>query len=81
MCYTLPMTVLTIPKKMVKEDLVIISRKEYETLLFRAPRIVDEIPMTVSEKRALAQARKNLKEGKTLSLNEFARKMGVRSRP
>ncbi len=70
------MTVLTIPKKMTKEDLVIIPRKEYEELLFREPRIAEEVPMTASEKRSLAQAHKDLKAGKLLTLDEFARKMG-----
>jgi len=76
LCYTVGMTVLTIPKKMAKEDIVLISRGEYETLLSRA----QEVRMAPDEKRALIRARKNLKAGKLLSLYEFSRKLGIKNR-
>ena len=83
MCYAANMAILTIPKKMekmAKEDLVIIPRKEYEKLLFREPKVVAEVPMTASEKKSFARAEKNLKAGKLLSADEFARKMGIKRR-
>ena len=74
------MTTAMLIKKMEKEDLILIPRKKYEELLFREPRIVDEVPMTASEKRALTHARKELKQGKTLSFDEFSRKLALRNR-
>jgi hypothetical protein len=74
------MTVLKIPKKMAQEDLVLIPRKEYEELLSAHVAHVPEIAMTTSEKRALLHARKELKAGKTISFNEFSRKLGSRGR-
>lgn len=69
------MPLLTIPKTLIKEgDLIIIPRKEYESLL-ELKKIKEFMP-TPAQKRALARAEKNLKRGKTLSYNEFTKKLG-----
>ena len=58
-----------------KGDFITIPRQEYEMLVHRAFPIDDE-PFTASDKRAFEQARKDLKAGRLLTLDEFARKMG-----
>lgn len=68
------MNLVTIPRKLVvNDDLVIIPRKEYESLKARS---VPVVRMTADEKKALIRARKALKAGKLLSLDEFRREMG-----
>ena len=69
------MDVITIPKKIIEgDDLVIIPRKEYEVLV-RQKMVRDFIP-TPAQKRSLQQAEVNLKKRKTFSYNEVARRMG-----
>lgn len=68
------MPTLTILKKRAKKDVVVISRKEYESLL-QTKRMQEFVP-TVAEKRALLRAEKNLQRGKTLSYNELVKKLG-----
>ncbi len=69
------MNVITIPKRTAqKDDLVIISKMEYENLLRIADTEGDEL--TVSQKKALIQSRKDLKMGKLLSYKDVARKLG-----
>ena len=68
------METITIPQKMAsKGDLVVISRYEYEDLL--ALKKIREFTPTAAEKRALAQADRNYRKGKTLSLDAFLKKM------
>ncbi len=74
-CYTAPMTTATLIKEFKKKGFVMIPREEYDELKANSFR-VDNEPITASEKRAFAQARKDLKAGKLLTLDEFARKMG-----
>src|SRR3989338_9764341 len=74
LCYSIGMIVITIPRKLAsRDDLVVIPRKEYESL---KARVVPEVRMTASEKKALARARKAFKEGKLLSLDAFKQEMG-----
>lgn len=74
------MTFITIPKKLAqKDDLVIIPRQEYEALL--ALKKVREFTPTPAHKCALARAERNFRNGKTLSYNEFKRKLDSRDRP
>ena len=40
---------------------------------------IKEYTLTPTDKRALAKAEKNLREGKTLSYNELAKKLGIAS--
>ena len=69
------MPLLAIPKTLTKKgDLIIIPRKEYESLL-EFKKAKEFIP-TPAQKRALIRAEINLKKGKTLSYNEFAKKLG-----
>jgi hypothetical protein len=68
------MNLITIPKKMVKnDDLVVLPRKEYERLLAR---LVPEFSPTATDKRELARARKNKASGNYLTINELERKLG-----
>lgn len=69
-------TVIVTKPIQVKGDFVIVSRKEYEALVARPS--VKEFTPTAAQKRALARAEKNHKLGKTLSLDEFRKKMGLR---
>ena len=66
---------VTIPKKLAqKGDLVVIPRREYESLV--RLRKMKEFSPTVTQKRALIRAEANLKKGKTLSFDELSRKLG-----
>lgn len=69
------MSTITIPKKILKEEnLIIIPRKEYEALL-KFKKVKDFTP-TSMQKKALTKAENNLRQGKTLSYNEIVRKLG-----
>ena len=72
------MNAVTIPKKLAaRDDLVVIPRKEYETLLklkkFR------EFKPTSAQKKSLMRAEGNFRKGKTLSYHELAKKLGFGS--
>lgn len=70
------MNIITIPKQTVaKDDLVIVPRKEYETLLNL--KTFKTFTATPRIKRTLRRAEKNLKLGKTLTLNELKRKLEI----
>lgn len=72
------MTLVTIPKKLAqKGDLVLVPRSEYEALL--KTRVIREFAPTAAQRKALTRAMKNLRSGKTLSYNEFVRKLGLRN--
>jgi len=69
------MTLITIPKKLAqKGDLIVVPRREYEDLLKRKVR--REFALTAAQRRSLRRALKNLRAGKTLSYDEFVRKLG-----
>lgn len=70
------MPAITIPKDLSRHgELVVIPRKEYEAL--RSFKRVSEFAPTLTQKRALMQAEKDLAEHKTLSYNELVKKMGL----
>ena len=72
------MNILTIPRQTIaKDDLVIVPRKEYETLLNL--KTYKTFTATPKIKRALRRAERNFKLGKTLTLNELKRKLGIES--
>ena len=72
------MNTLTILKKLArKDDLIVIPRKEYEFL--KQQNVLREFSPTVSQKKALLLAEKNLKSKKTLSYNDLVRKLGFTS--
>ena len=56
-----------------RKDMIVIPRKEYQELL--ALRKIREVKMTPAQRAALRRAEKNLKQGKTLSFDEFRRKL------
>ena len=69
------MSTITIPKKIAaQDDLIIIPRKEYEALLDL--RKFKEFSPTVIQKKALARAENNFRNGKTLSYHELSKKLG-----
>lgn len=71
------MVTITIPKAIIHDqDLIAISRKEYEVL--RRLKKPSEFVATPVQKRALAQAEENLARGNTLSYHELVRKLGFR---
>ncbi len=69
------MTTITIPKKIVvKGDLVLIPRKEYEALLIRDT--ARTYAPTAIQKKALARAERNLKKKQTLTVHELSHELG-----
>jgi PHD/YefM family antitoxin component YafN of YafNO toxin-antitoxin module len=72
------MTTLTIPKKVTRGDeLVVMSRKEYERLI--SSRIIPEYEATPREKRELARARRDMAAGKFMTIDELKKKLGFTS--
>lgn len=72
------MNVLTIPKRIVQnDDLVIIPKMEYEFLLCRNNE--DETEIIPTLKNALKRAKRNLKLGKLMSYEEVGRKLGFKN--
>ncbi len=72
------MTIITIPKHLAHKDLVLIPRKEYEAMLRAQPtRMFKEVSMTKAQKRAFERAERNFADGKSLTLDECKRKLGL----
>lgn len=72
------MNIITIPKKIASQgDLVVVPRKEYEALL--ELKKFKEFSPTVTQRKALLKAERNLLRGKTLSYHELVKKMGFAS--
>ena len=62
--------VITIPKKMLeKGELVLIPRSEYEEFLF-LKKIIPLVEPSLSEKRVIKIARRQIKQGKHLTLKQ-----------
>lgn len=76
--YTAYMTTMTIPKTFLhaKDDLILISRKEYENLSARPP--VREFTPSKALLRKLAKARRDFRAGKTISLAQLKRELANR---
>lgn len=73
------MNAITIPKNLIKnDDLVIISRKEYEEF-HQWKKAAKTFTPTAVQKRDLARARKNRAQGNFLTINELKRKLGFTS--
>lgn len=73
------MRTITIPQKLAnKDDLIVIPRKEYESLL--ELKKIKEFTPTLTQKRALARAESNLRGSKTLSYRELVKKLGSTNR-
>jgi hypothetical protein len=69
------MPVITIPKKLADDDLIIIPRREYKALV--ADKKMREFFPTPTHKKALARAELNYRRGKSLSIHELRRKFGT----
>ena len=69
------MSTITIPKKLAKQDdLVVIPKKEYEALLlFKKFR---EFTPTAAQRKALRRAESNKRGNGTLSYHELVKKLG-----
>jgi len=62
--------IITIPKELAKEgELVVIPRSEYEEYL-RLKKIVPVVKASRSEKKAIGEGRKEIREGKYLTLKQ-----------
>lgn len=71
------MTTITIPKKRtLGGELVAIPREEYEEYL-QLRKIIPVVKLTRAEKRDLEQARKDHKQGKYITLEEFEHELGI----
>lgn len=74
------MTIITIPKKAQKEDLVIIPKSEYERLIHaRASRVFKEVSMTKAQKRDLEVARRDYAQGNFVTLDVLKRDLARRN--
>ena len=72
------MNTLTIPQQLTKQgELIVIPRKEYEEL--RAFRKATEFTPTLTQRRALVRAEKNLSKAKTLSYHDLVKGLGFAS--
>lgn len=71
------MTTMTIPKTFRgSDDLVILSRTEYESL---KSRVVPIFTPTKADLSALTRARRNFRAGKTISLAQLKRDLANRN--
>ena len=74
------MTVITIPKQLTNKELVLIPREEYEELKNAQPmRAFKEVRQTPAQKRAFERAERNFAAGRSLTLDELKRKLGLAS--
>ena len=68
--------VIAIPKELSKTgELVIIPRSDYEEFL-RLKKIIPLVELTPSERKAIKQAKKEIKQGKYLTLNQLKNELG-----
>ena len=76
------MTVVTIPRQLANEELVIISKKEYEEMKrgrqLQSSRQFKEVAMTKIQKLAFVRAERNFAQGKFLTLDELKQKLARR---
>lgn len=72
------MPTFTIPREMIQkdDDLVLMPRKEYEELA-RLRILAPVVKMTQKEKREWAQARKDYKQGKFVTLETLEHELGL----
>ena len=73
------MAIITIPKKLINKsiDLVIIPRKEYEELLVLKSKKPKEVSLSPDQRRSLVKARKDLASGKSLTMYELKKNLGI----
>ncbi|OGZ32615.1 MAG: hypothetical protein A3H02_01830 [Candidatus Niyogibacteria bacterium RIFCSPLOWO2_12_FULL_41_13] len=73
------MIAITIPKNLIKDDLVIIPRKDYEDFL-RLQKVMPLIELTPSQKRDLEQSRKEFSRGEYITLRQLENELGIASK-
>ena len=67
---------IAIPKELSKNgDLMVISRSDYEEFL-QLKRIIPLIDLTPSEKKAIKEAKKEIKKGERLTLSQLKNELG-----
>ena len=67
---------ISIPKELSKnEDLIVIPRSDYEEFL-QLKKIIPLVKLSFKEKKALKEARKEIKEGKYSTLNQLKNELG-----
>ena len=69
-CYIVAMTTITIPKRLISKDLILISRDEYEAMK-RVPseRAFKTVRQTPAQKRELEAARRDYARGDFVTLD------------
>ena len=67
--------IVTIPKELSREELVLIPRKQYEELL-DLKKIITLIKPTPSEKKAIKEAREELRKGEYLTIRQLQHELG-----
>ncbi|MBI5798363.1 MAG: hypothetical protein HZB10_00320 [Candidatus Yonathbacteria bacterium] len=76
------MNTITIPKNLIKNnDLVVITRKEYEEFYQwkEVAKLFKTFTPTVSEKRGLKKAREDYKKKKYFTLHEFKQQLAAKN--
>lgn len=72
------MSGVTISKKLVGKDVVVVPRKEYEAF-FNWRKMFKIFKPTTQEKAALKRARASYKAGRTMTFDELKHKLGVKN--
>ena len=67
--------VITIPKELAREELVLIPRSQYEEFL-HLRKMISFVKPTSSEKKAIKEAREELRKGKYLTIKQFQHELG-----
>lgn len=68
--------VVTIPKELSRNrDLIVMPRSDYEEFL-QFKKIIPLIELTSSERKAIEEAKKEIKQGKYLTLNQLKDELG-----
>lgn len=74
------MATITIPKKINRrEELVAITRKEYEEYL-HLRKVIPLVKMTAAEKREWERAKKDYEQGKYVTLRELEHELGFENK-
>jgi len=68
--------VVAIPKELSKnEDLIVMPRSDYEEFL-QLKKIIPLVELTFSERKAIKEAKKEIKQGKYSTLNQLKDELG-----
>lgn len=69
-------TITKIKKTSKNKDVVVVSRKEYESLLERQ-RFIPIVKLNLTEKKALEKARKEMSIGDYFTINQIKNDLGI----